>query len=375
MSKRNLVRNFFIAVAALSLLGCSTSPNGKVARDWACKISEMQILPTFPPREDVHVGDIYWLPHAANAQSTKSEAYCNDEKPRDFLAISTHLAMVPGMKHHLEAHYGMRPSLPLNGTSSISIAASGSAAFVIGASPRATSTEGTFAYSNGAIRPRVVAFPDFMSVDVSASGMGAIGQLSGLPLALGLSNESFESATISIPVAESYGLPALSALAAMNTAVGSTSTLSALCSLTHGSATNAFDPSKGEVHLIHEVYYTRAIDINIRASRASAFALDAYTGTGKLDQFAINGTTVTVSLTPAAEGATSQLAAAAQGVANAFAERQGMPGLTLFRRQGSDRSVSMRRLFDRPVAIGFRASKVSRENAKNPGWSLRRRPP
>ena len=152
----------------------------------------------------------------------------------------------------------------------------------------------------------------------------------------------------------------------MNTAVGSTSSLSALCSLTHGSATNAFDPSKGEVHLIHEVYYTRAIDINIRASRASAFALDAYTGTGKLDQFAINGTTVTVSLTPAAEGATSQLAAAAQGVANAFAERQGMPGLTLFRRQGSDRSVSMRRLFDRPVAIGFRAIKVSRENAKNP---------
>ncbi|MBP6308108.1 MAG: hypothetical protein KA307_00240, partial [Burkholderiaceae bacterium] len=47
------------ALCLVLLVGCTTQTGpGQVARDWSCKIREMQIRPLFPPREDFHVGDL-----------------------------------------------------------------------------------------------------------------------------------------------------------------------------------------------------------------------------------------------------------------------------------------------------------------------------
>jgi hypothetical protein len=201
-----------------------------------------------------------------------------------------------------------------------------------------------------------VAFPDFMSVEVSSSGFGALSQLSGLPVTLGFSNDAFDSATISIPSADSYGLPVAPAMTALSE---QSATLTELCKLANGSEANLFGLNKGAMYLVHEVYYTRAIDINIRASRANAFTASTDTSANTVVSKAESleqGQAVTVSIAPGAgDSATQIAAAAAQGVTTVFAERQGIPGVSLVTRRASDRSVSMRRLFDRPVAIGIRA--------------------
>ena len=39
--------------------GCDKEKRGLVARQWSLAFRELQVVPVFPPREDVRVGDIY----------------------------------------------------------------------------------------------------------------------------------------------------------------------------------------------------------------------------------------------------------------------------------------------------------------------------
>src|SRR2546423_2929162 len=71
----SLCATLSLAISA-AVVGCRT-PKGYAAREWSLAMREMQIVPVFPPREDVLVGDVYAvreLELKAEASATKDQA-------------------------------------------------------------------------------------------------------------------------------------------------------------------------------------------------------------------------------------------------------------------------------------------------------------
>lgn len=76
-TKKLLVRGAFpITVSALLLIllpACTNTDKGYVQREWSKSLRELGIVPIFPPREDVYVGDIYAYPYDPDSLSTDDE--------------------------------------------------------------------------------------------------------------------------------------------------------------------------------------------------------------------------------------------------------------------------------------------------------------
>jgi chemotaxis protein histidine kinase CheA len=62
---------FAVIIVSIAFAGCCTKPieRGVVQRDWVLTFSELGIVPTFPPREDIVVGDVYLYDFDPNALS------------------------------------------------------------------------------------------------------------------------------------------------------------------------------------------------------------------------------------------------------------------------------------------------------------------
>lgn len=351
---------FLLFVSLLGGCGVTKHGPGELARKWSCKLREMQIHPVFPPREDLAVGDIYWLPHAkGEATAVKglqgdAAAYCR-EGQGDYMDMGTHLEYVGGVGAKLNAHYRSRPSLPASGTSSISVSGSTSTAFVFTASPRSTApTDSTDLFTVGVSnRTRQVAFPDYLSVDVDQASFGSVGTVSGLPFGLGASRSAENTVRISIPVAESYGLPLLPLISAVRSSLSGSATTS-LCS---GSVTQVLDQDfrdqdLGAVHVVQEVFFARAIDVEMTERQAVGFS------------GGVNAATTAVSVpqggsaTAAGVSGSSTQAMADAAMKAALEQldlRAGLPGVTVSRGSARTGSIVLRRVFDRPVAIGMRS--------------------
>jgi hypothetical protein len=343
------------------LQGCAVTGPGEVATKWSCKLREMQITPVFPPREDLYVGDLYWLPDAKPGAQTALDAYCN-WKPRDgFMEIGTHVGFIKEVDDELARYYSDRPTLPRTGTSTISVTPAGTNTFTIAASPRATVPQsGTDTMFKGkADRARLVGFPDFMSFQVRDFNLGAILPIAGVPTPFGASNSTAESAVISIPVAESYGLPLAPAMTALHKALANPQ----LCSWAEQVQKDTWSSKPGGLYMMLEVFYTRAIDVDIRARDGFAFSVarDREGATATTVASLPGGGTQTINVTedtgePQASGMADS---AARNVFDMVGLRNGVPGVTLGYRRGGASQIGMRRLFDLPVAIGFRAVKIS----------------
>jgi type 1 fimbria pilin len=354
LTQKNLLIALLILLVTFILSGCANGGSpGQVARDWSCKIREMQVRPLFPPREDMHVGDIYWLQTIADKDS---QGYCTNQK--EFLSIPIHVAYSAEANKSASQYYKSRPDFPSisNGTSSISITTSGMV--ISGGSQSSLPTNSVndlfSTSSQAANRLRLVAFPDFMSVKVERTSLGAILPIQGVFASLGLSIEDVESASISIPVAESYGIPAALAISSFNNAT-STVTIQALCAWQ-----KSVSKETGQLHLIREVFYTRAIDVNIQSSKASALGLSR----DRQDSVATTVSPVTFTSTTTAGTSTKmsftgmtqqQMTDVAASALKLLTLRNSVPGVSLSLESGQSSAISMRRVFDRPVAIGYRS--------------------
>lgn len=362
--KSNRTALIWVLATITLLAGCGTPRQGpgELARKWSCKLREMQIRPVFPPREDVHVGDVYWLPDASSETTpTKrlqgdAAAYCNWEGQRDFMEIGTHLAYVEGVGKELNKHYGQRPSLPASGTSSVSVSVRASDGFVIEASPRSTApVESTELFTTGANnRTRQVAFPDYMAVEVDQASFGAVGTASGLPFGLGASRSGESSVRVSIPVAESYGLPLLPLVSAVKASLSTTATTS-LCAGTQTAAVlegSFLDDKRGAVHVVQEVFYARAIDVEMSDRRAAGMVGGWNAGSTTLS---VPGSGSVTSST--ADGTSSQamIEAVVKAAWGQLDQRAGLPGVTLSLSSAQAGRIVLRRVLDRPVAIGMRS--------------------
>ena len=198
-----------VLVALLTLQGCaSVFEPGTIARDWSCKMRELQIQPVFPPREDMQVGDIYALAvpkiDSGECDSRTFLGMSFGAGGRGFVPLPVFLGSL-NLGAKIDAHYKTRLDLPKTESSQLSVGTDG----------KITINGYTTPVANGSLiqetvlnRLRVVGFPDFMTVKVSGADIGLIFPMFGALASISASANAVENASISIPVAESYAVPA-----------------------------------------------------------------------------------------------------------------------------------------------------------------------
>lgn len=261
-------------------------------------------------------------------------------------------------------------------------------------------------------RMRIVGFPTFLSTTITQGNLSAFVPVEAFSAALGLDFGDVEKVSVNVPVAESIGLPAIRALELAE--VSFKSAANGLCVvededgnktagriralLPKGQRLDGKLPTQFHAVVVSEVFYTRAIEISIETQQS--FGLGA-----RLKPLAPSGGT-------AAQAAQAGQQAAAQtqsgeqqsgeqsgeqtgdqnGQQNgqqspqtggAGTQQQAVPGAveTLDRVKKSisdlpsapggslqivsvsDGNVGMRRMFDRPIAIGYRGLSLDIETA------------
>lgn len=354
-----------LLIGATVLSGCAnTFGPGQLARDWSCKMREMQIAPIFPPREDVQVGDVYWLPAVA---STDARAYCQPQAKQDYLPLPVHLGYVPEVTRAAKAHYAMRPDFPKTTPTAGKVSIDAQGTTRIDFTPAGTGAiEGNddLFTTGSANRTRVVGFPDFLSVSIDRASLGAILPVQGMFTPFGISIDDVEEASISIPVAESYGVPVETAMGAIPQAKSAS-----LCNLVK--SVIGQNKEAGVPVLVHEVFYTRAIDVSISSKRAIALSLARdRQGSDAADLPATPSSGAGASTGQASTGVAgsqAQIDAVTQGVVKILEARNNVPGVTFAYEQGGSATINMRRIFDRPVAIGYRSTALQAVQAPQGG--------
>lgn len=343
-------RTLVVAAIPFVVAACATPTKpGEVARNWSCKLREMQISPVFPPREDVHVGDVYWLQQVGK---TDADGYCKQDT--EFMPIPPHVAYL-NLKAELDSYYASRPMLPRSSTvqGTVTITAAG-----VTVSPPMQTTDPTEVaagvFNGAATRTRIVGFPDFLSVHVSNFALGAIVPIDAVLAPVGIARQNVRDASISVPVAESYAVPA--SIIAGKLANGTHK--QALCDAVNfmAPATSGNTDRPGQLHVVTEVYYTRAIDVNITAQTALSLSANRDREGAVAGSTPMGVTTTGIVTESTTTGSVTQtITKVSDGMMKLLQSRNNIPGVSVAYEQGDMLSVKMRRIFDRPVAIGFRS--------------------
>jgi hypothetical protein len=219
-----------------------------------------------------------------------------------------------------------------------------------------------------------------MALRVHGAELGAIAPIHAALANIGAGYEVVESASLSIPVAESYGLPADSAYAATskwlfsnpckNTAGLSgteriagfdyASLLAIAPQVSAGTGAPSSSRERLVLSIIREVYMTRAIDSSVNFKRAFVANLDRNRASSN-DQAASAPAVSASASVPAGGGSSAgagnsiDITALATAVAGQLGNRQGVPGVTFNVRSATQGSVSLTRVFEQPIPIGYRS--------------------
>ncbi len=354
-----------VVVVAPFLFACRapTPTRGEVQREWNSTLRELGINPVYPPREDLQVGDIY-----------VRRGYVDDEKlvpEQGFAPIDLWLAHV-NANASLSSFYGARASLPRTpGPDG-------------GTVPAGAQPDGSIFEVGDNSRMRVVAFPDFASMNIRASDLRAFIPVEALGLGLGGSWSGEHQVNVKIPTAESYGLPLNAVLPLVADTSGPVWVLKAdiaapaLLVKLHedvqawARAISTLPPEQRaaieddpllHLDLITEVFYARAIHVAVSArttggARASARPLVQAGGVGTSAEPGGGGTSA-VSGAPVSAGDDALARANQLNEELVQLDALDVPGGSLQFLSASDQALAMRRRFDRPIAIGYRAVQLS----------------
>ena len=202
-------------------------------------------------------------------------------------------------------------------------------------------------------RLRLVAFPEFATVSVSQGDLTALIPIDAMALGLNISSNNVKKVSVKIPAAESYALSQHTLLKHLFT----DDRLSELkpCAAgifkwaMHSTAPSTSVEERNFVYarVVTEVYYARAMDIGI-------FASDTFGARIGYQPPVESGPAPAA---PAAPGA-SPLDSGATMLADIqrrIAETPSLPGGTIQIVSQTETSVGLRRVFDRPVAVGVRS--------------------
>ena len=336
---------------------------------------ELGIIPVFPPREDVQVGDVYIAPVSPDEELRAL-------KKKEFLPLGLWLATLD-VTNDVSGFYSSRPSFPTTPTNTTDFMNHQTNNPFAGL-PQAQDTNRNIFIGGDATRLRMVGFPSFMSATFNKGDLAAVVPVEAVNLAFGAGFTSARSVTVSVPVAESYGIPADKVWPKVMTADGKLMDFipgvpqAQMHNLVNAkqvvqSGTNYYAP----LRIITEVYYTRALDISVASQTTRGFGIagrplvtDAIsTAASAASSVAGSSSNTTASATSSnapvfvMPGVTNFNGNAVERAAemNRSLEQamaQTVPGGSLKFVAAGDRGVSMRRTYDRPIAIGYRALQV-----------------
>ena len=289
---------------ALSLSACLTPDlQGMVAREWSEEMRELQINPVFPAREDLQVGDIY-LP------ATTPEDAEERIKEKGYLPIGTWLDSLD-LRADLLAFYSGRSSYPKTptgtdafdgkpGTSAVQpvltcdtadlpemeagspVTLTASDALKAANPPGNVQTTGglcnifTSPQARSVDRMRLVAFPDFAKATITEGELSALIPVEAFTAALGANFSKTRSVVLSVPVAESVGLPAARFMAKAGNKVSDPGVCAAAALSIPAEQMESFKGPEKTFYatVISEVYTARAIDLSIEFEGGGGIAAD-----------------------------------------------------------------------------------------------------
>lgn len=296
-------------IALFSILGLplpaqATDPERlRVLGEWAKAITQIGLVPVFPLREDLHVGDIF--------------IYNEDPVDRKMLnKIQTgkaSLDFVPKWGNFdfnteissITSKYPNLPETPRNLMSNLT----GNLTEGKPVTDKVPSiSSGIFPPSNlksvSPIRLQLVQFPDFTITTESEQGISALVPIEAL--AFGFRQERNKKSTVSlrIPAAETYGVStdvALKALLKQLPGQNGQPTMLSLCDNFPQLAfigmeawtkktKNKKEPKDADfyIRVVTEVYYTRAFDIGVSINNNSKTAINFGESSFNVDQTKIN---------------------------------------------------------------------------------------
>lgn len=357
-------------ISATLLTGCAHTPQGYVAKEWSSTMRELGITPVFPPREDVQVGDVYISPISPDAEV---EAFSQ----KGFLPLGLWLTHLDVAKE-VTTFYSSRPSFPLTPSDTANFMASLSNNPFASLAQAADTNRNIF-LGGDTNRLRMVGFPTFMSATFNKGDLAAVVPVEAVNLAFGAGFTSARSVTVSVPVAESYGLPAdiiwPKIMNANGTLMDLTSNIprSQLNNLVNmkqvvQQGTNFYAP----LRVITEVFYTRALDISVASQTTRGFGVAgrpiasdvASTAAGAAATAARaasnSSSTNAVFISPGVTNLNANAVERAAEMNNSLTQAmsQTVPGGSIKFVAAGDRGVSLRRTYDRPIAIGYHALNV-----------------
>jgi hypothetical protein len=334
---------------ALGTGACATRPppQGFVAEQWGRNLAELRILPVFPPREDVQPGDVYFA--ALNTDPNHATVRTGAQRPLiwfDYIDLT-------GTADRM---YQRRPSLPRFGEN---LPQRGSGDGV--ALPQPASSTPLFGPAPRANRLRLVQFPGFNFATLTAVDLGVAAPIQGLNLLAGIAADDDTTVSVSVPQAESYGIPLVEVWPVLMARCRAHQDL-------YGRRggdllTGMFTSVSGTTPtllVMTEVFYARAMDFDFR--RRGGFGADIAATLPDLGALS-EGLKALAAAARQSDGALSSQENIA-GRAEALAARAEIgasratslpaPGVRASVVAVGERGVRLRATFDRPVAIGYR---------------------
>ncbi len=363
-------------VLGLVLAGCCGTGKGYVMNQWSQTMHEEGIVPIFPPREDVQVGDVFAYSYDPEGPQAEAEM----EQGNRTIGMSPRLTNIVPLEK-VVAEYKARPYWPSSPAELVDILNDAQKKLY----PIAAATNGIFVVDPTPGRLRLVAFPDFSVTEFSQGNLAAMVPIESFTVAIGAAYSHYHSVSVKIPSAESYGIsltnlslvgpggmfqstqpvdspppPDPTKKAADGGAVKPIAgpPIRSLLGLqlldTYRLAARLSASKTGDVWLriVTEVYYARAMDISIQYKSSTGATVG-----GKP-----TAASATTSTPPSPEIIDPSLSFVEQAKkVNEFlaqSRSQSVPGGFVQFVSATDTAVGVRRVWDRPIAIGIRGITV-----------------
>jgi hypothetical protein len=310
----------------------STAPdlsNPDVAQAWNQSVARLGILPVFPPEEDFHVGDVW----AVVADT--------DETGTPLLGKAMRLAHLD-LRSAIKQARGHQPEFPETTAPKPGETLSHQDnREVIASKP-----------DDDRIALTLTAFPG-ITINHTTRGVGSLG---ATLFGFGSARDELQMEQIRIPVAETYGAPALSGFLDLDAWCADART-KLYCTDAFVRQLMAFAVSgkvlatrdgqyvaRLQLRLVTRVFVTREIEHRKRQSRASGAAV--WTAVDRPQP------------APASSNAQGKPPNATTQLASAAPDPQS-PGAKVSASRDDDMEVSLRQVFQRPVVIGYRAITIT----------------
>lgn len=363
--------------AAFSSLGCGVRP-GYARKEWSNSLNQLGIIALYPAREDVYVGDVYAYAYDPDGRRVQKAFDKGDNRVG---MTSRWSSLDDGIDDKnkqllsgLNVVYQSRPIWPKTPDSYVNML-SGNVSDEIWDDAN-SGTSPIFQNQPVPNRLRTVAFPEFISASFTQGDLSGVIPVEALNVAFGASWNSAKSITVKIPSAASYSIPIKTALQIMTDGEKSLKPEFRQYLKVMGNRTNADlldnkteDSNAVWIQVMTEVYYARVMDISVQTNRTAGgkVSVAPAAGAGSIVGTTPDGSKPAPQQPSTAPKETEKASEAADPQATVFTRVKQMnqkldeagartvPGGAVGFIGANDSSISLRRVWQYPVAIGFRA--------------------